>query len=163
MATDEFYFYLWTLIRHLDDAMVRARNKELNIYGLSVSQSAMLILVKQLGSNATAAEIARSQLREPAAVTNILKRMEKDGLVGRVKNTNYKNQVNYVLKEKGEKAFRNVMKSGTIARIMSQVPEDQLAQLEECINVLLRKAVRETGAAVNSLFYATEFKEDIEP
>jgi DNA-binding MarR family transcriptional regulator len=159
MEKGDYYLYIWTLIRHLDDAMVRARDKELHTYGLTVSQAAMLSTIHSLDNKATPAEIARSQLREPATVSNILKRMEKDGLVRRVKDTTYKNQINIILTDKGHKTYGNVKKRGTIRRIMSQLSDEQLQQLEPCLDKLLHLAVSELGGNVNDLFYKPFFEE----
>lgn len=159
MENRDYYLYIWTLIRHLNDAMVRVRDKELNTYSLTVSQAAILAIINTLGKKATPAEIARSQLREPAAVSSILKRMEKDGLVKRVKDTSYKNQINIVLTERGGKAYKNAQKRGTAQRILSQLSDEQLRQLEPCIEKMLKIAVSESGSNVNDLFYRPLFKD----
>ena len=87
-STDKEY-QLWALLRQTRDAVSRARGKELKEYGISGRQSSILFtiqLIEQTGSIPTPAEIARWQFREPHTVSTLLKRMEREGLVKKVKD-----------------------------------------------------------------------------
>ena len=111
----------WTIIRNVSHLMERIRNRELSQYGINTRQAGLLRHVKALGDEATPVTIARTMFREPTSVSAILIRMEKQGLVKRIKDRRQKNQVRVYLTEKGEDAYRNASKRESIDRIMSRL------------------------------------------
>ena len=73
---------LFRLLRRTNDIMVQVREKELASHGLSVKIASVLRAVDMLGDDATPAAIARWRYRRPNSISNLLIRMEEDGLVG---------------------------------------------------------------------------------
>ena len=73
----------WFLMRRTHDIMVQARNRELRQYGINLEYSGTLNLVLKLGKDATPGEIARWRYRRPHTVSEVLRSMERDGLVRR--------------------------------------------------------------------------------
>ena len=80
LASDE-YFMLWVLIAQTKDAILRARELEYARYGISNERRAILAIIQNNGGRATPVDIARDLFRELHSVTEMLARMEKDGLV----------------------------------------------------------------------------------
>ena len=79
-------YELWVLFHQTCDAMARARVAELRESGISRIQAAALFVIKTLKVPATPAEISRWLFREPHTVSGLLDRMQKQGLVRKVKD-----------------------------------------------------------------------------
>ena len=80
-------FMLWVLIAQTRDAILRARDLEYARYGISNERRAVLSMIQNYGGRAAPVDIARDLFRELHSVTEMLVRMEKDGLVTRHKGT----------------------------------------------------------------------------
>ena len=99
-APDE-YFWLWVLIAQTKDAILRARERDYARYGISNERRAVLFLIENSGGRSTPSEIARGLFRELHSITELLKRMEVDGLVIRHKGTG-RSKVEVELTDKGQ-------------------------------------------------------------
>ena len=86
LSSDE-YFMLWVLIAQTRDGILRARERDYARYGISNERRAVLYMIENNGGSATPVEIARDLFRELHSITEMLKRMEKDGLIERYKGT----------------------------------------------------------------------------
>src|SRR5512139_1872793 len=98
------YFLLWVLIAQTKDAILRARERDYARYGISNERRAVLFFVQNNGGRATPVEIARGLFRELHSITEMLKRMETDGLIRRLKGTG-KSKVEVELTEQGLDVF----------------------------------------------------------
>ena len=85
LSTDQDY-NLWVLLHQAKDAVFKAREKELSQYGISAMEAAALFIIQAIGDKATPAEISRWIFREHHTVTALLSRMEKKGLITKVKD-----------------------------------------------------------------------------
>ena len=83
-VSDE-YFMLWVLIAQTKDAILRARELEYARYGISNERRAILAIIQRNGGRSTPVDIARDLFRELHSVTEMLVRMERDGLIVRHK------------------------------------------------------------------------------
>jgi len=72
---------LAVLLAQARGAMLKARRKELTRYHISPRQSAVLFYIRAIGDKATPAEISRGLFRESNSISEILGRMEKQGLL----------------------------------------------------------------------------------
>ena len=95
---------LWVLIAQTKDAILRARELEYARYGISNERRAVLTIIQNSGGRAGPVDIARDLFRELHSVTEMLVRMEKDGLVTRHKGTG-RSRVEVSLTEKGLDVF----------------------------------------------------------
>jgi len=139
-------FELWVLLRHTVDAMLRARDKELRKTGISRIQSAVLFIVKNMATPATPAAISRRLLREPHSTSELLSRMEKKGLVKKVKDLERRNQVRIVITEKGEEAYHRSRAMEAISRMLSCLSLEERDNLWTYLDKLRDKALDELGA-----------------
>jgi len=144
-STDRDYFYIWTLVRNLSHLLGKARDRELSQYGITVTQSGILYMIKSLGERATPGNIARVLFREPTTVSNTLIRMEKEGLIKRGKDPRRKNQVRITLTEEGERAYLDSTRRESIKRIISQLPEDKYQQIRSCLGELRAATMHDLG------------------
>lgn len=99
-------YEIWSLLGQVNDGMLRARDNELRQFGVSTVQVAILYAIKALGHPPTQSEIARWVVRRPHTVAAALERMERQGLIRRVRNTRGKRRVTVEITARGEEAYR---------------------------------------------------------
>ena len=136
---------LWFLLTHTRYAIFRAREKELQRYGLTPEQVSLLFVVQALGEKATPAELSRSLLRQPHTVSALVERMEKRGLVKKVKDLDRKNLVRVSITDKGRKAFEQSAKRGPIHRIMGELNQREKKIMRKYLETIFAKARKEIG------------------
>jgi DNA-binding MarR family transcriptional regulator len=139
------YYEIYVLLHHIRDLMVKAREKELRAIGISHIQRSVLFSVSIIGNKATPAELARWLFREPHSMSELLSRMEKAGLVKKVKDLKKKNLVRIVLTEKGRKAYELSTRHDSIDNILSCLSQEELQQFEKYLHRLRDKALNELG------------------
>jgi len=138
-------YKLWVRLHQARHAVYSARDRELRQFGVTTMEAAVLFVVQALGKAATPAEISRWLFREPHTVVGILNRMEKKGLVRRVKDLEKKNWVRVMMTEKGQQAYDQSMKTEELHRIMSSLSEEERQQLSSCLEKVIAKALMELG------------------
>ncbi|MDD5191225.1 MAG: MarR family transcriptional regulator, partial [Dehalococcoidales bacterium] len=104
-GTDQDY-NLWALFRQTRDAMIKARERELEKHGISSIQAAVLFTIQDIGPEATPAEISRRLVREPHSISGLLSRMEKQGVIKRAKDLPKRNMVRISLTAKGRELYQ---------------------------------------------------------
>ena len=142
VATDQDY-EVWVLLHQACSAMARARDDELGPVGISRMQAAVLFIVKAIKVPATPAEISRWLFREPHSVSGLLDRMEKQGLVTKVKDLERKNLIRVVLTDKGEEAYRRSRDMKAVRSIMSSLSEEEKKNLRGYLETLRNRALEE--------------------
>jgi DNA-binding MarR family transcriptional regulator len=125
--------------------MYKARAKELFQYGITPEEAAVLFIVHAIGRRATPAEISRWLLREPHSTSGLINRMEKEGLVRKVKDLERKNMVRVAITKKGRQLHNQSSKRESIHRIMSSLAGDECQQMWECLYKLRDRAFEEIG------------------
>jgi MarR family transcriptional regulator, organic hydroperoxide resistance regulator len=136
---------LWLLLTHTRYAVFRAREKELQRYGISPEQIGLLFVVQALGNKATPAALSRHILRQPHTVSALVDRMAKRGLVKKVKDLDRKNLVRVVMTEKGQKTYELSTKRGPIHRIMNTLEKSEQDEFRSYLERILTKARKEIG------------------
>ncbi len=136
---------LWLLLTHARYAVFRAREKELQRYGVSPEQVGLLFVVQALGNKATPAAISRHIIRQPHTVSALVDRMARRGLVKKVKDLDRKNLVRVVMTEKGKKTYELSTKRGPIHRILGSLDVKERKQFRDTLEKVLAKARKEIG------------------
>jgi len=136
-------YTLWVLLRQAGDAALRARDKELSQYGISVEEAAVLFVVQATGETATPSEISRWLLRAPHSTSALLIRMEKDGLVRKLNDLKRKNMLRVVMTEKGREAYEKSTARESLHRIMSLLSEEERQQLQSLLERIRNEALKE--------------------
>lgn len=134
---------LWVLLGQTRQAMVRARQKELDQYGISVSRAAALFAIHTLGDKAAPGKISRWLFRESHSVSELLSKMEREGLVRKVKDTKHQRQVRVMITDKGLEAYGHSLERASIQNIMSSLSRREYQQLKQCLLKLRRSAMAE--------------------
>jgi MarR family transcriptional regulator, organic hydroperoxide resistance regulator len=137
---------LWTLLNRTHHAMWRAREKELAGMDISMIQSGVLFVVSNIDEPVTPAMLSRYLYREPHTISGLLSRMEKQGLVKRVRDLKRKNQVRVELTQKGKKAYEQQSKAGVVNKIVTNLSPEERANLSVYLEKLRTSALTELRA-----------------
>jgi len=142
LSVDKDY-NLWVLLHQTTDAALRARQKELDQFDISVIEVGVLVVIQAIGERATPSEISRRIFREPHTVSALLNRMEKKGLLTKTQDLDRKNMVRVSITEKGRQAYDKSTRRKSIYRIISSLSEEERQQLRSCLEKLRNKAFKE--------------------
>jgi DNA-binding MarR family transcriptional regulator len=146
------YFELWQLLSRVRHAIYSARELELREHGITLEQAYMLVRIHDLDNKATQAQLAHFTFRKQNTVSVAVKRMEKQGLLKRVKSKNRKNVATISLTAKGEELYKSTLGRDTINNIMSKISGEQRRQLRSCLGTLFGAAVDELAKSNNKSF-----------
>jgi DNA-binding MarR family transcriptional regulator len=138
------YFTLWVLVAQTKDAILRARGRDYARFGISNERRAVLFIIQNNGGRATPVEIARDLFRELHSVTEMLKRMEADGLVTRHKGSG-RSKVEVELTEKGLDVFNQSLHNETDKRIFSVLTKAERERLASSLWKLRGKVLQDLG------------------
>jgi DNA-binding MarR family transcriptional regulator len=138
------YFSLFVLLAQTKEAILRARQVEYNPYGISNERRALLWVIQSYGGQATPSEVSRRFFRELQSITEMLKRMEKDGLVTRHQGSGRAKTV-VRLTEKGSETLRQSLHNETDKRLFSVLAPEERDQLAASLSKLRQQAMAELG------------------
>lgn len=141
-------YELWLLLAQTRQLMLKAWQKELNQYNISARHISVLHVIQAIGHRATPAEISRWLYSEPHSVSELLSRMEKQGLVRKVKDLEAKNQVRIVVTGKGREICYQVAELEIVRNMISSLSEEERQQLRLHLLKLRHKALKELGIQV---------------
>ena len=142
---------LWALLDQATTAMSRVADNELSQAGITMIQGAVLYYVKNAKEPVIPAHISRWLFREPHTVSQLLMRMEKQGLVKRTKNLDRKNQLRITLTEKGEQAYQKQIEMRVISKILSMLSPEECEKLGANLKKLRDEAVKELDSRPREL------------
>ena len=145
METEYFFakdplLKLYQLYRRTGAAMHKARRKELRRHKLSDSEVAVLFVVHYTRNNITPAGIAHQLIQDNHATAQQVVRMEKRGLLKKVKDLPRSNQVRVELTPYGEQMFQKSEKIKSIYGILSVLSEKERKQLSTYLYKIWEKA-----------------------
>ena len=143
---DRFY-ELWTLLHHVETGLQKTRENEVRPLELSTIQAAIITVLNAYDEPVQIVEIARWLFREPHTVSEALTRMQKLGLVRRVKARSKKGTSGVVLTKKGEEKFSRLSEihrgEHVVKRVMSVLTEEESENLKVCLEKLLSRTLDE--------------------
>ena len=137
-------FLLWVLIAQTKDAILKARQRDYARFGISDDRRAILYIIMDNGGTATPVVIARNLFRELHSVTEMLKRMEKDGLVERRKGTG-RSKVEVVITQQGIDVFEQSYHNETDQRIFSALTKQERERLSQYLWKLRSRVLEDLG------------------
>ena len=130
----------WLLISKARHLMIEARKKELAPYGISPRLAHVAQGLYNLGGKATLAELAKHSERGRSTLSLQLTKMEKDGLVKKIRENPKSALKRFELTEKGVIAYKNAEEKRSVKRIMSVISDEELQQLTLILNKLIWEA-----------------------
>jgi len=136
----ESNFELWTLIGRLNHIIVLHRQKELSLYKMPLRQLHVLRTIKALGPKATLSEVAKQVERELNVISRQAVRMEKDGLINRIKDTPKSNQLRFELTDKGLHMAQVSGQSQSLDVIFSSLSNTEHQQMAKMLKKALKQA-----------------------
>jgi DNA-binding MarR family transcriptional regulator len=135
---------LWVLIAQTKDAILRARERNYAQFGIGNERRAVLYSIQNNGGHAAPVDIARELFRELHSVTEMLKRMEKDGLISRERGSG-RSKIDVRLTAKGLDVFKQSLENEIDKEIFSVLTHDEREQLASCLWKLRSKVVQDLG------------------
>ena len=138
------FFSLWVLVAQCKDVVLKARERDYARFGISNERRSILFTIFDCGGQSTPTEIARRLFREVHSVSEMLVRMEKDGLITKRK-ANGQNKVEVRLTPKGLDVFEQSLHSETDKRVFSVLDEDERKLFASLLMKVRKKALDEIG------------------
>jgi len=136
---------LYALLIEATDAIRKARQKELNEHNIDMAWSGILLTIGALGDRATPVAIGQWLLRERHSVSELLSKMEKAGLLTKVRDLERKNRVRVVLTSKGNKVYHQSSTGKIVPRIISSLSKEERQQLKLHLHTLKNEALKALG------------------
>ena len=143
LGGDEF-FVLWLLIAQAKDAVSKARHRDLERFNINKERRAILWSVQNDGGESTPVKIARQLFKELNSVSEMLKRMERQGLVTISKRSG-KSSAIVKLTKTGEGTFNQSRHNQVDKRIFSILPKKRRERLASDLWAIRNQALRELG------------------
>ena len=130
-------FDLWLLMAKVNHSIMLTWQRELNQYHIPARQTYILGTIQALGPKATLSELAKKVERRTNVIAKQAVKMEKDGLIKRIKDTPKSRLLKLELTEKGFEMVRISRHIKSIDGIFSSVSEEECQQLEKILNLIL--------------------------
>ena len=134
---------LWILLSRVYHMVAKLRRMEMNKQGILPVQAYMLFIIQAMGNATTPAELSRFVYQQRNSVSDILKRMEKQGLITKEKTPKGNGRVLVKMTEKGEKVLQLSKQREHLHNVMSVLTEGKRRQLESLLELLRDKAIEE--------------------
>jgi DNA-binding MarR family transcriptional regulator len=134
---------LWILISRVYHMIAKLRNVEMSKYGILPVQAYMLFIIQAMGNATTPAELSRFVYQQRNSVSDILKRMERQGLITKGKKSDGNRRVIVKMTQKGEKVLQLSKQREHLHNIMSVLNEEKRQQLESLLELLKDSAIEE--------------------
>lgn len=144
--TEDELYDLWILMSRLYHMIAKIRNMEMGKYGILPIQSYMLYMIRAMGNATSPAELSRFVYQQRNSVSDILKRMEKQGLITKEKRSNVNGRLVVKMTARGEKVLELSQNRAHLFNIMSALDEGKRRQLESLLILLRDKAIEELTA-----------------
>jgi DNA-binding MarR family transcriptional regulator len=137
---------LFGLIGTTLNAMLKARKKELEPTGLSIAQTWALWSVVIMGRPTTVAEMSQVMDRDHQTTSQLLKRMERDGLVERRKGPHKASPIAVAITAKGFQGLQHALEMSRIVDgIVSCLSDGERDDLRRYLERLREKAIAEAA------------------
>ena len=129
---------IWVQLDQAHFAVTRSRLLELAQYGLTKEQAQVLYVLRICGGSATMNQIASFTLRQHHSVSTLVNRMEKAGLVRKVKVSGEK-VFKVIMTKKGKDRY-DIVTRESIEMIFSSLSAAEKRQLASYLSKLQKKA-----------------------
>jgi MarR family transcriptional regulator, organic hydroperoxide resistance regulator len=140
---DDLNLELFLLLNRVFHMIHRVRREELLVHNILPAQVYILRIIHTLGPNTTPTEISKYVYRVKSSVSDILTRMEKQGLITKTKESSKTKHVIVRLTKKGEKTLELTEQRTRIDKILSSLNDEQKHQLKSCLQILFDNVIDE--------------------
>ena len=149
--TDDDYM-LWRLFTQARNATNKLRQRELLRYGLTPRKAAILLVLLAAKDDVNSYRIAKWLVLEHHSVSELIDRMEKEGLVNKVRNHDNRRSIRIQLTDKGVNAAEQASKAESFHTVMAVLSEKDRRQFINVLKRLRDNALQEL-ALTNTLPY----------
>jgi DNA-binding MarR family transcriptional regulator len=132
-------FRLWKLLDHTKFMVGRLREMELAHYGLTPEQVHVLDIIFQSGGTTTINEIVELTMRQHHSISTLINRMNRQGLVSKIRTTDDKRIFKVVITDKGLSLIKKVSRD-SIINTFTSLSEEEKVELDAHLHKLLIKA-----------------------
>lgn len=139
-------YNLYLLIYLTQAALFEARYYEVKEFGITSMELALLTIVGGLGESATPAEISRWMMRKRPTISELLNRMERNGLVIRTGYKDNKKLKKVAMTKKGREALDRSTKKDIWHTLIGSLSDEEYSQLWSLLEKLKDKALTVTEA-----------------
>jgi DNA-binding MarR family transcriptional regulator len=132
-------FTTWLLLHYTKLAITQLRDIEIAKFRITMEQSAVLTILTNRGGKATITDIAQVLMRRRHSVSTLLERMQKRGLVKKIKYPKQK-ELEIEITKKG-KDLQESITTDTIEQVFSSLSADEIQKLTDCLKTLYLKSL----------------------
>jgi DNA-binding MarR family transcriptional regulator len=133
----------WILLSRVYHMIAKLRRLELAKYNVQPVQAYILFILHALGDETSPSELARYAYEDKSAISDILIRMEKQGLITKTKNVTGNGRVKVKLTPKGQGALRLSSERELLCKVMSGLTSEKTGQLESCLELIRDNAINQ--------------------
>ena len=148
-STKERIRTLEKLCQQTHDYLNRVGSMKLHRIGLTSVRMMVLSILKQASEPVTIAMVAGGIARELNTVTELLKRMEQDGLIKKVRQKGKPNLYTIELTEKGEEAYSRAVELDAHYNILASLTQEEQGNLAGYLNKIRSKSLEELHELIN--------------
>jgi DNA-binding MarR family transcriptional regulator len=143
-------YELWLLLSQTRSAIYRARQENAGSY-LHHNQATALCIIWIHQGQATPAMLSRSLFLERHSVSELISRMEENGLVKKTRDEKKKNVVRIAITEKGREVGHLITQHAFIESIINSLDQQQQEQLKTSLTILLKAAQKSLVTSADPL------------
>lgn len=136
---------VWMLMHQTSNSIMKCDEKLFDTKELTTQQHAVLMAIKYANGPATPTQIADFVDRNVNSITLIVDRMEKGGLVQRVRDIQDRRSLRIAITEKGEEQLKKSTARGLqmIQNIMKGLSEEELTTLAALLDKVRNQAIQQ--------------------
>jgi DNA-binding MarR family transcriptional regulator len=140
LSVKDSRLYSRVLLSRARDLMLDIRQTELAPYDISPRQAYVLFILYHLGHKATLAQLAKHNEREANTISVQMTRMEREGLVKKVRQTTKSTLLMFEMTKKGIDVYHQSKKHTSEKVIMSVLSEEERQQFVATLQKIIHKA-----------------------
>jgi DNA-binding MarR family transcriptional regulator len=134
-------YRLYVVFKHAFEAIYKCREADLKKYNITPEQATALILLKNIGKKATPTEVSAWLFRKPHTALNLLRRMQKQGLISMTPDSRNKHIIRIGPTEKGDEIYYQVIKYTSAAKTLGFLSKKEQQQLWSLMQLVREKAL----------------------
>jgi DNA-binding MarR family transcriptional regulator len=132
---------IWILLSRVYRMIANLRRMELSKHEILPVQAYILLVISKLDNDTSPTELCQYVYQQKNSVSDILNRMEKQGLIQKTETTNGKARIHIRLTKKGERVLKLSKEREYLHKVMSSLTPKQTIQLVSCLEILRDSAM----------------------
>jgi len=132
----------WLLLHQTSNGLIRAEDSVFANVGLTTQHHSVLIAMKYIEKPVTPSKIANWLDRSTNTISTLIDRMQRDGLVKRVRDLNDRRSVRVIMTKKGEDVLEKSTALGwpLMQEILQGLTEEELKTLINLLDIVRGRA-----------------------